>query len=86
MIFGSFSLAIAEMKTLLVALYQRYSTTVSYEFQFLSPTTTSRFELVYDDSFPIAEVCVTLGVISRACESIAHIQQSKECCVDFRKR
>lgn len=50
------SLALAEMKTLLVALYQRYSTTVSPEFRSLSPTATSRFELVYDDSYPIAEV------------------------------
>lgn len=44
------------MKTLLVALYQRYSTTVSPEFRSLSPTATSRFELVYDDSYPVAEV------------------------------
>lgn len=52
-----YSLALAEIKALLVAVYQQYSTVVSHEFQHLSPTATSRFELVYDDLFPISEVC-----------------------------
>lgn len=52
-IFGRWSLALAETKTLLVAIYQRYSTTLSPEFQNMSPAVTSRFELVYDDSFPL---------------------------------
>lgn len=55
-----FSLALAEMKTLLVALYQQYTTTVSPAFRHMSPTATSRFELVYDDLLPIAEVCFPL--------------------------
>ncbi|CRG91230.1 Cytochrome P450 82A1 [Talaromyces islandicus] len=45
--------ALAEIKTLLAAIYQTYSTTLSPEFETLSPTATSRFELVYDESFPI---------------------------------
>ncbi|OKL62473.1 hypothetical protein UA08_02560 [Talaromyces atroroseus] len=48
--------ALAEMKTLLAAIYQTYSTNLRPDFENLSPTATSRFELVYDDSFPIAEV------------------------------
>lgn len=55
-IFQIHSFALAEMKTLLAAIYQTYSTTLSPEFENLSPTATSRFELVYDDSFPIVEV------------------------------
>jgi hypothetical protein len=49
-------LALAEMKTLLAAIYQKYSTTLIPAFEKLSPTAVSRFELVYDDSFPIVEV------------------------------
>ncbi|KAL2822757.1 cytochrome P450 [Aspergillus cavernicola] len=48
-------LAVAELKTLLVAIYQNNSTTMTPEFVGLSPTATSRFELVYDDSFPISQ-------------------------------
>ncbi|KAH8803588.1 cytochrome protein [Xylogone sp. PMI_703] len=48
-------LALAEMNTLLAAIYQRYSTTMSPEFELLSPTATSRFELVYDGRFSIDE-------------------------------
>jgi hypothetical protein len=55
-------LALAEMKTLLAAIYQTYSTTLNKEFEKLSPTATSRFELVYDDLFPIAEVRATVAL------------------------
>ncbi|KAJ5264768.1 hypothetical protein N7505_007561 [Penicillium chrysogenum] len=48
-------LALAEMKTLLAAIYRAYSTTLDPEFENLSPKATSRFELVYDDSFPSCE-------------------------------
>lgn len=50
------SLALAEMKTLLAAIYRTYSTTLAQDFQGLSPTAMSRFELLHDDSFAIDEV------------------------------
>ncbi|GAD94318.1 benzoate 4-monooxygenase cytochrome P450, putative [Paecilomyces variotii No. 5] len=49
------SLALAEIKTLLASIYSSYRTTLAQEFKGLSPTATSRFELVYDDSFAIDE-------------------------------
>ncbi|KFY99399.1 hypothetical protein V498_00793 [Pseudogymnoascus sp. VKM F-4517 (FW-2822)] len=57
-------LAVAEMTTLLVAIYQRYSTAVSPKSQNLSPTASSRFELLYDDLFPIAESTIKSLLIS----------------------
>lgn len=54
------SLALAEMKTLLATLYVKYESTLSEEFQGASPAATSRFEHVYDDMFPIAKVGLLL--------------------------
>jgi hypothetical protein len=50
------SLAMAEMKTLLAAVYQRYSTTLSPGWEGRSPAITSRFELVFDDFFSVDRV------------------------------
>ena len=63
------SLALAEMKTLLAAIYQTYETKLSPEFEKLSPTATSRFELVYDDAFPIMKVCPTVVSLAAAMNS-----------------
>lgn len=49
-------MALAEMKTLLAAVYRTYSTTLGQDFKGLSPTAMSRFELLHDDAFAIDEV------------------------------
>lgn len=45
------SLAMAEMTTLVVAIYQRYSTSIKMGCEDLSPGITSRFEVFHDDRF-----------------------------------
>lgn len=41
----------AEMKTLLAAVYRQYATVPGPGWESISPAITSRFELVYDDTF-----------------------------------
>ena len=50
---------------LLATLYGKYETTLDEQFQKSSPAATSRFELVYDDMFPIAEVRLPLRSLWR---------------------
>ncbi|KAJ5176974.1 uncharacterized protein N7482_002851 [Penicillium canariense] len=64
-------LALAEMKTLMAAIYQEYTTKMDREFEKSSPTATSRFELVYDDHFPIREV--RSATVTLKTESTTHL-------------
>lgn len=51
-----FSLAMAEMTTLVAAVYRKYHTTIRKGFEGKSPAITSRFELFFDDNFADIEV------------------------------
>lgn len=46
------SLAMAEMTTLLAAIYRTYTTSVYDRQKEISPGITSRFEVFYDETFP----------------------------------
>jgi hypothetical protein len=48
---NSYSLAMAEMTTLVTAIYQRYSTSIKPGYEDVAPGITSRFEVFYDDNF-----------------------------------
>lgn len=50
------SLAMAEMTTLLGAVYRNYKTSIKKGFEGISPGITSRFEVFYDDRFLKMEV------------------------------
>ena len=50
------SLAMAEMTTLLAAIYRRYTTSEYEQQRGTSPVITSRFEVFYDETLPKAEV------------------------------
>lgn len=54
--FSLFSLAMAEMTALVVAIYRGYSTSISPGFEDKSPAITSRFELFYDETMAEFEV------------------------------
>lgn len=53
---GYSSLAMAEMTTLVSAVYRKYRTSVEPGSENKTPAITSRFEMFYDDSF--AEIAV----------------------------
>lgn len=55
------SLAMAEMTTLLAAIYRRYSTSEYARQRGTSPVITSRFEVFYDETLPKAEVSMQAG-------------------------
>lgn len=59
------SLAMAEMTTLLAAIYRRYTTSEYERQRGTSPVITSRFEVFYDETLPKAEVskqtCSAMG-------------------------
>lgn len=48
----TYSLAMAEMTALVVAVYREYTTSIAPGFEDKSPAITSRFELFYDESVP----------------------------------
>ena len=48
----TYSLAMAEMTALVVAVYRDYTTSIAPGFEDKSPAITSRFELFYDESVP----------------------------------
>jgi hypothetical protein len=50
------SLAMAEMTTLLAAIYRKYTTSGYEKQQGVSPGITSRFEVFYDETFSTFEV------------------------------
>ena len=50
------SLAMAEMTTLVAALYRNYSTKIQARQERLSPGITSRFEVFSDETFPEVSV------------------------------
>lgn len=45
------SLAMAEMTTLMAAIYRTYSTTIKPGYEGVSPGVTSRFEVFFDENF-----------------------------------
>lgn len=51
------SLAMAEMTSLVAAVYQRYTTSLAPGFEHTSPAITSRVELFYDETQPNFAVC-----------------------------
>lgn len=55
------SLAMAEMTTLLAAIYRRYTTSEYERQRGTSPVITSRFEVFYDETLPKAEVSKQTG-------------------------
>ena len=46
----------AEMTTLVAAIYRKYSTSVTAGFEDKTPAITSRFELFFDETMPQMEV------------------------------
>lgn len=50
------SLAMAEMTTLVAAVYRKYSTTLAPGFEHIAPGVTSRFEVFHDDSYSCVSV------------------------------
>jgi hypothetical protein len=50
------SLAMAEMTTLVAAVYRMYSTSLVEGFENVAPGVTSRFEVFHDDTFEDVEV------------------------------
>lgn len=56
------SLAMAEMTTLLAAIYKRYSTSEYKRQRGSGPVITSRFEVFYDETLPKAEVSTQFGL------------------------
>jgi hypothetical protein len=54
------SLAMAEMTTLLAAIYRRYSTSEYERQRGTGPVITSRFEVFYDETLPKAEVRIQI--------------------------
>lgn len=57
------SLAMAEMTTLVAAIYQRYSTSVKMGCEDVTPGITSRFEVFHDDRFKKVSVSIVVPVI-----------------------
>lgn len=45
-----FSLAMAEMTTLVAAVYRKYTTTTHGDFDSISPAITARYEVFYDET------------------------------------
>jgi hypothetical protein len=72
----------AEMTTLLAAIYRRYTTAEYDQQRGVSPGITSRFEVFYDESLP-CEVSRYIPSINRR---ILILQQEHECWVNFNKR
>lgn len=56
---GRISLAMAEMTTLLAAIYRRYSTSEYKRQRGTGPVITSRFEVFYDETLPKTEVSIS---------------------------
>jgi uncharacterized protein YozE (UPF0346 family) len=78
----------AEMTTLLAAIYRRY-TTIGYDRQKgISPGITSRFEVFYDESFP--KFVVSANKFSTFLQisgtHMCEFMQEHECWVNFTKR
>lgn len=55
-----FSLAMAEMTTLMAGIYQSYSTSVKADQLDVSPGITSRFEVFYDETYDKMEVSIMI--------------------------
>lgn len=53
------SLAMAEMTTLVSAIYRKYTTSIAPGFEGKTPAITSRFELFYDETKDQIEVCTS---------------------------
>lgn len=55
----------AEMTTLVTAVYKRYTTTIAPGFEDTSPAITSRFELFFDETKPHISVSRFAGLTRR---------------------
>lgn len=55
---STYSLAMAEMTTLVTAVYRQYSTSLKAGTEDIAPGATSRFETFHDDTFPHEKVQV----------------------------
>lgn len=60
------SLAMAEMTTLVSAVYRRYNTSIAPGFEGKTPAITSRFELFYDETMSQLEVLKSWLALSYA--------------------
>lgn len=59
-------LAMAEMTTLVTAVYEKYTTAIAPGFERKSPAITSRFELFYDETMPDYEVSTVIYLYSNS--------------------
>lgn len=53
----SYSLAMAEMTTLVASIYRKYTTATSGGFDEVSPAITARYEVFYEESCRAMRVC-----------------------------
>ena len=74
------SLAMVEMTTLVAALYRRYTTSTTDDFDTTSPGITSRFEIFYDETCSQVRVC--FRILARH-DRLLTIVQEHECMIEF---
>lgn len=63
------SLAMAEMTTLMAAIYRTYSTTIKPGYEGVSPGVTSRFEVFFDENFTQIEVSGDVNFLPRCAKA-----------------
>lgn len=80
----SCSLAMAEMTTLLAAIYRDYTTSEYEKQKGVSPGITSRFEVFYDETLPKIKVSQNSETSRSKFNSIS--LQEHECWINFEKR
>lgn len=61
------SLAMAEMTTLVAAIYRKYTTTTKAGFDDISPGITARYEVFYDEGCKGVRVCFGVGLELLGC-------------------
>ena len=79
----------AEMTTLLAAIYRRYSTSEYKRQRGTRPVITSRFEVFYDETLPKAEVSIpTVSSMDTLFWELILLpfSQEHECLINFEKR
>jgi hypothetical protein len=62
-----YSLAMAEMTTLVAAVYRKYSTSIKAGCEDVAPGVTSRFEVFHDDTFDHVSVSVFVAFLIKLC-------------------
>lgn len=75
----------AEMTTLVSAIYRKYTTTTSGDFSTVSPGITGRYEVFYDEGCSGMRVCCFYSLQLQLPNTRVHTygEQEHECQIDF---